>query len=251
MDERAKYSLLIERYLDGEMDHEQARAFLRELGENNDLAREFQFELDMNRAISDQDMIDLRNKISGVLRQSSQRRTGLVRHLVSSPYRIAAAASVIILVAAAFFIFLMPQKTTSDRLFHTYYDSDQPLRITRSNSELIEALRNYQNKDYEKAIEQFNIILLNDPDNSAVRFYTSISYIETKQFDQAITYLTDISTNNRSAYQKPSEWFLALCYLKIGKQPEAADLFRQIAGDNSHDYQDDAKRILKEIGHLN
>ena len=111
-------------------------------------------------------------------------------------------------------------------------------------------MRNYQNKDFVNAIEQFNLILQTDGDNSAVRFYTSICYIETGQFDKAIEYLSDIVHNNNSLYQKPAEWYLGLCFLKNNRTAEAVDLFRMIADDKAHDYQKDALRILTEIDQM-
>lgn len=250
MNEKLNYSLLIEKYISGEMDEEQARNFLLRLKEDKDLAAEFKFEQELSDAISDGNTLELRRKLMKML-QESKKKTGILHYLSSRPYQVAAAASIIILLTTAYLVFLMPHSSTNERLFSSYYDSDQPLRITkRSGTDLMEALRNYQEKDFLSAIDQFNLILKADSNNSAVRFYTSICYIETGQFDQAITYLSSITHNRNSLYQKPSEWYLGLCYLKMNRTDEAVDLFRQIAGDKIHDYQQDAVKILRELDRM-
>jgi tetratricopeptide (TPR) repeat protein len=114
----------------------------------------------------------------------------------------------------------------------------------------MEALRLFQHKDFLPAIEHFNFILQGDPDNSAVRFYASICYIETGQFGQAIDYLSQIAQNNNSLYRKSAEWYLALCYMKINETDRAVDLFRHIANDKIHDYQKDAVQILKDLNRM-
>lgn len=250
MNEKLNHSLLIEQYISGEMDEEQARNFLLRLKEDKDLAAEFKFEQELSDAISDENTLELRRKLIKIL-QESKKRTGILHYLSSRPYQIAAAASIIVLLTTAYLVFLMPHKPTTERLFSSYYDSDQPLRITkRSGTDLVEALRNYQDKDFLNAIDQFNLILQADSNNSAVRFYTSLCYIETGQFDQAIAYLSAITQNHNSLYQKPSEWYLGLCYLKMNHTDQAVDLFRQIADDKIHDYQQDAKQILREIDRM-
>ncbi len=238
---------MIEKYLTGEMDEAEASDFLSRLKEDKVLAEEFRFDHELTDALADEDMLEFRKKLMDLLRVSRQKK-GIVRTIFSGPYRIAAAASVIILLAMAYLLFIMPGSPSNEKLFSAYYDSDQPLRITRrSETALVEALRNYQHKDFMNAIGQFNQILQTDPENSAVRFYTSICYIETGQFDQAITYLSAVAGNDNSLYNKPSEWYLGLCYLKMSRTDQAIGLFRKIAADPIHDYQKDAQKILSEL----
>lgn len=247
MNEKLHYSLLIEQYLNSEMDEEQARNFLLKLKEDKDLAAEYKFETELADAIRDEDTLELRRKLMVVL-QESRRKTVTLRFLYSRPYLVAAAASVILLITTVFLVFLLPGKPSNEKLFSNYYNSEQPLRVTRgSDTDLMEALRLFQNKDFLPAIDHFNIILQGDPDNSAVSFYQSICYIETGQFGQAIINLEEIAHNNNSLYRRSAEWYLALCYLKIGETERAVDMFRRIADDKIHDYQEDAEQILRDL----
>ncbi|MBP6977600.1 MAG: tetratricopeptide repeat protein [Bacteroidales bacterium] len=247
MNTKLKYSKLIEKYLNGEMDEAEIRDFLSGLKEDKVLAEEFRFDSELTAAIEDEGMLEFRQMLMELIRDSKDKK-GVVRTLLSRPYRIAAAASILLLLAATWFLFLTLSHPSNDKLFSNYYDSDQPLRMTRrSGTELVEALRNYQDKDFIQAIEQFNQILETDSRNSAVQFYASICYIETGQFDDAIRYLSDITSNTNSLYNKPAEWYLGLCYLKTGRTNEATEIFRKIASDPIHDFQKDAAKILSEL----
>ena len=247
MNDKPHYSLLIEQYVNGEMDEDQARNFLLKLKEDKDLAAEYKFEMELTDAIRDEDTLELRRKLMKILHES-KRKPGYLRYMYSRPYQIAAAASVILLLATIFLVFLLQRKPSNERLFSNYYNSEQPLRVTRgSDTDLMEALRLFQNKDFIHAVEHFDLILQGDPDNSAVRFYQSICHIETDQFGKAIINLSEIARNNNSLYRRSAEWYLALCYLKIGETERAVDLFRHIADDKIHDYQEDAAQILREL----
>ncbi|HNS17637.1 MAG TPA: tetratricopeptide repeat protein [Bacteroidales bacterium] len=247
MNRKLKYSKLIERYLSGEMDEAGASDLLSRMKEDTVLAEEFRFDQRLSDALNDEDLLEFRAKLMELMQDSRQKKS-VVRTLFANPYRIAAAASVILLVAAAYFLFLMPQHPSNEKLFSSYYDSDHPLRMTRrSGTELVEALRSYQDRDFTVAIEQFNKILQTDSDNSAVRFYAGICYIEAGQLENATAYLSEIAGNPNSLYKKPAEWYLALCYLKVNRTEDAIALFQKIANDQIHDYQKDADKILTEL----
>ena len=250
MNEKVHYSLLIEHYINGEMDEEQAGNFLLRLKEDKDLAAEYKFEQDLSVAISDEDTLELRKKLMKMM-QESKTKTTVLRYIYSRPYQYAAAAVIILLISAVSLVFLMPHKPSNERLFSSYYNSEQPIRITRgSGTDLMEALRLFQNKEFQQANDYFSLILQGDPNNSAVRFYSSICFIETSQYDQAITQLSQIAQNPNSLYRKSAEWYLALCYLRINQTEKAVGLFRQIADDHIHDYQKDAIRILEELNQI-
>ncbi|MDD5506863.1 MAG: tetratricopeptide repeat protein [Bacteroidales bacterium] len=247
MNEKLNFALLIEQYVNDEMDEETARNFLLKLNEDKGLAAEYKFDTEVADVIRDEDTLELRRKLMEIV-QESKGKSGILRFLYSKPYQIAAAASFILLLATVALVFLLPRKPSNDRLFSSYYNSEQPLRVTRgSDVDLIEALRLFQKKDFLPAIEYFDLILQGNPDDYAVRFYQSICYIETGQFGPAITSLSQIARNNSSLYRRSAEWYLALCYLKIGETENAVDLFQHIAADQVHDYQKDADQILKEL----
>jgi tetratricopeptide (TPR) repeat protein len=250
MDERMKYSQLIERFVNGEMNDEQVRAFEKELAHNNLLLKEYLLEQELNKTISNEDMIEFRRKLNRIVLDSHKKSKVTLRLLQSRTFQYSAAASVVVLIAVIFLVFLMPLRISDDRLFSMYYSSDQPLRVTRSTTDIVEALRNYQNRKYYEAIQQFNYILEANPDNSAIRFYTGISYIETKQFDLAAQCFDNISNNNKSLYKKSAEWYLGLCQLKLGNVDKATLIFKQIQDDPSHDFNTDATHILEEIKKL-
>jgi len=249
MNNNIKYSLLIDRYLSGEMDDGEKVAFEEEVIDNKLLQRELKLEEDINRILSMDDMIDFRIKMVEVIREARARKnSGKVITFSRRKVIFAAAAAVVLVLLSVSAIFLLPQRTTNEKLFAMYYDSDKPIRVTRSGDDnLVEALRYYQQKDYLGAIGLFDEILVTDPENAAIRFYVGISFIETSQYEKAIESFQYIIDENDNLYIEPAQWHLGLCYLKNDQMDKAQEQFKRIASDERNYYKEDADEILEEI----
>jgi tetratricopeptide (TPR) repeat protein len=248
MNEKYKYLLMIDRYLAGEMDSVEARAFELELQSNKELIQELAFERDLSDLLKQQNIIEFRQKLSdAILESKKEKHRGRLIPLTRKSYALVAASITILIMVAASVYFLMPKTYSNNRLFSMYYDSDK-LNITRSESTyLVEALRFYQQKNYTTAIDLFNEVIANDPSNAAVRFYLAISYIETNQIDKAIANLEEIIHNGKNLYIEHAQWYLGLCLLKINQTDQAIALFRNIAFDTNNYYRNDASRLLNQI----
>jgi len=249
MNDKVKYSLLIDRYLNGEMDDAGKSAFEKELLENRELQQELKLEEDILRILSMEDVLDFRMKISQVIREAREtERKGKVITISRNKAIFAAAAVVVLIIVTSAVYFLSPRSQSSDRLFAMYYDSDKPIRVLRSDDgNLVEALMYYQQRNFNGAIELFNKVLETDPDNAAIRFYTGISYIETAQYKKAIESFQYIIDENDNLYIEASQWHLGLCYLKIDELTNAQKQFKHIASDQRNFYNEDANKILIEI----
>jgi tetratricopeptide (TPR) repeat protein len=93
----------------------------------------------------------------------------------------------------------------------------------------------------------FEEILLNNPDNIALRFYNGISYIETEKYDEAIKSFNLILENKDNLYIEHAEWYLALCYLKKEDVDEARKQLLRIANEEDGFYKEDAQKILEKL----
>ena len=253
MNNNIKYSLLVDRYLSGEMDDSEKILFEKEVINNKVLQKELELEEDINRILSMDDMIDFRIKVAEVIREAraKQKRIKVIT-LSRRQVIFAAAAAVVLIFLTVSALLLLPQRSTSEKLFAMYYDSDKPIRVTRSGDDnLVEALRCYQQKNYGDAIELFDEILVTDPDNAAVRFYAGISYIEISQYEKAIESFQYIINENDHLYIEPSQWHLGLCYIKSDQMEKAKDQFNLIAGDERNYYKEDADKIIEEMQNMN
>jgi len=252
MNDKVKYSLLIDRYVNGEMNDSEKSAFEGELMDNRALQLELRLEEDIIRVLSEEDLIHFRQKVAEVVREARDKQKGHKVITISRRRAMLAVAAAVVLVLAIGAVYLFtPRPFTNDKLFSMYYDSDKPIRVTRSSdANLVEALRFYQQRNYEGAIELFSEVLKTDPENAAIRFYTGISYIETEQFDEAIESFQFIINENDNLYIEPAQWHLGLCYLKSKQTDKAEAQFMKIAGDSRNYYKEDADMILDQIKNM-
>jgi tetratricopeptide (TPR) repeat protein len=250
MNEKYKYLLMIDRYLAGEMDDAETRAFERDLRSNKDLLRELEFEKDISAIIGQQNVnvIEFRQKVIEAIIEAKQEKQLNRIFPLSRKYVTLMAASVTILIMIAASVYLLVPKTyTNDRLFTMYYKSNQIPIERSSDSYLFEALRFYQQKEYPSAIDLFNEVLVTDPDNSAVRFYLAISYIETNRINEALNNLELIIHQDKNGYSERAQWYLGLCMLKNNQTEQAIAQFRKIASDSNNYYKLDALKVLSQV----
>ncbi len=249
MNDNLKYALLVDRYVNGGMNKEEIMSFEEELQKNKDLQSDVQLENDLNTVLVQKDILEFRQKVAEVMiRQNEIKQPVKIFRLTSRRIQLAAASiTILILVSASLFLFL-PRQSSNTKLFEKYYDSDRPVHVTRSgDADLVEALRNYQQKNYEQAILLFNDVLITDPNNSAIRFYTGISFIETEKFTDAIRCFQEIIRNNHSLYVEPAEWHLGLSYLRNGDEDLAVAQFKKVAADDISYYNSKATKILEQM----
>lgn len=249
MNDNLKYALLVDRYVNGEMNKEEIMSFEEKLQKNKYLQADVQLENDLNTVLAQKDILEFRQKVAEVMiRQNEIKQPVKIFRLTSRRIQLAAASiTILILVSASLFLFL-PRQSSNTKLFEKYYDSDRPVHVTRSGDvDLVEALRNYQQKNYEQAILLFNDVLITDPNNSAIRFYTGISFIETEKFTDAISCFQEIIRNNHSLYVEPAEWHLGLSYLRNGDEDLAVAQFKKVAADDISYYNSKATEILKQM----
>lgn len=250
MNDNLKYALLVDRYVNGEMNKGEIMSFEKELQKNKDLQANVQLEKDLNMVLAQKDVLEFRQKIAEVMiRQKEIKQPAKTFRLTSRWLQLAAASITILIMVSAALLFFLPMQSSNTKLFKKYYDSDRPVHVTRSGDvDLVEALRNYQQKNYEQAILLFNDILITDPNNSAIRFYTGISFIETEKFAEAISCFQEIIKNNHSLYVEPAEWHLGLSYLRNGEEEMATAQFKKVAANDISYYNSKATEILKQMG---
>jgi tetratricopeptide (TPR) repeat protein len=199
----------------------------------------------MNQA----DIIEFRQKVKEAIGIAKfDKPLGRLVPLMSRRVTLMAASVTILILIAATVYFLVPKTYSNSRLFSMYYDSENPIHITRSgSSNLVEAVRYYQQKNYPVAIQLFKEILKNDQDNSAIRFYMAISEIETRQNDDAIAAFREIISESNNLYVESAKWYLGLCLLKTNQNDLALKQFSEIAADEHSSYKSEAAKIVKQL----
>ena len=244
---------LIDAKLSGELSAEDLEDFDLDLQNDPELNAEFELHKEIDEAIQESEVIELRQKLDLVhdLTQN-KKQPGLLRTILRHKLsRIAAASFVVLLIFTSLSLyFLRPDSNISnDSLFKIYYQPDAAMLIRGTNSQnatLIQAFQKYEKKDYPAALELFSQVLDTDRENIPVQFYSGISNIELEDYENALIPFKIIIDHKQNLYVERAEWYAALCYLILNKDDIALNLFRKISLSNSF-YKDKAHEILKSI----
>jgi hypothetical protein len=246
---KMRYTEWIDNYVDGDMDETGRRNFEAELAINKNLAFEYRLDKDIQDVLSQEDLLDLRAKCFDAQQELnlSSRKLARVVQLTRKYWYAAASVLLIVLITGGLFL-LNPGGYSPEKLFKMYYKSGETIGVSRSGNEnMVEALRCFSRNDFHSAGLLFDKILINDPQNFAVMFYSGISNIELKDYSKASLMFEAIIQNGDNLYIENAEWYLGLSRLAAGKLTEAENSFTKIAHSPDHYYAKDAKSILGKI----
>jgi tetratricopeptide (TPR) repeat protein len=129
-----------------------------------------------------------------------------------------------------------------------YFDTDESIGISRAGgTNVVEALLQFQNKNFKEACTLFTELMENDPDNLAIQYYCGISNMEISEYSNSIELFSGILKHGNSLYHDNAEWYLGLSYLITNENEKAKKQFEEIASDEGHDFNEDAKSILQKM----
>lgn len=253
MKEKINYSEFIDRYLDSDLSGSELKWFEKELDSNSELQAELKLHRELNYALQQDDVLELRGKLDEIheMVDSGSDRKG-IKKAVSGKWTGIVAASVVILIAIGFFVMntFISNEQTAEELFDEYYDPYVVPTNYRSADEIDnlfhKALVEYKNQDYQKALQLFEKVLIDDGSRMDAVLLTGISNLEIENYDKANKSFNKVIDHNDNLFLEQAEWYLALCYLKTGKLEKANSRFEKIIEDISL-YKDDAADILSKL----
>ncbi len=227
-------TILIEKYLDGELQGNDLKNFESQLQSDKELAQDYYVQKEIRNALSDWEIIDLREKLDKIQKDFKKQQRTIIKKPV---FLYTACAFVAILIISSILIF---DKTyTNDELYEKYYihyDAGIQTRgIEKTTTDAYtKALKAYDNKQYIEAIDLLNRI----PDTSqthtiAKEYFTGLSYMELKKYDEAIKHFNTILNDYQNALHENVTWYLGLCYVKTNQKQLAIRQFRELIRENS------------------
>jgi tetratricopeptide (TPR) repeat protein len=252
MEKMSKYDDFIQPFLDGELSREELDWFSKELESNAVLAEDIRLYREVENAIREQDVMDLRDQldvIHNAIGDPSQQAIRPSRYRKVMSY--AAIASLTILISLGVLLKVQHNKLTNDQIFEKHYEPYEVTMIYRSAESdyqkvLSQAMTRYEAGEYLTAINLFEDILAKDPADMASSLYSGISYMETEQYNQADLKFQKIINHNDNLFVEQAAWYLGFCYLHTGQNLEARGHFREIA-TSSGSYNKKAKKIMRSI----
>jgi tetratricopeptide (TPR) repeat protein len=257
---------LIEKYLLGALQGEDLEAFKEKLAADAGFRKEVALEQAIVRNLKKAGRADMRLKLEGfhqdmgpVLEmenpaqpeeQEQQAVTAKVIPLYARKYLLMAAASVTLLLASTLTLHtLLQNRHTPEAIFESYYEPYDDIAVMRDIPTKIaiknEAAMAYNERNYRKSIQLFKIVLEKEKDEEAL-FYLGNAYLSANMPLEAInTFESYLSTFDN--YKNEAKWYLALSYLKAGKDQKARNLLKELAtqGESPENpYRDKAREIL-------
>lgn len=240
----------IEDFLDGDLTESQLKEFEKDLLEDLNLQMELDLHKEVNEAIMEQDVMDLRSKLEAIKTPPNPAQKRKLKFLTK--WNITAASLALVIGLGSLMYIMNNQPAYSnDKVFSNYYKPYNVVVNTRSadvmiDNLLITALKSYETKDYRTALTLFKQILDKDSTNITGNFYSGISNIEINEYSKANRNFTRVLKHKNNLFIEQSEWYLGFCYLMTNEKEKALKQFHVIAQGNSF-YKTKALEIINRL----
>jgi tetratricopeptide (TPR) repeat protein len=204
---------LIERYLTDSMNDDERSSFEKLLNENERLRKQVDEERILFQAVEEE---ALREKLNEFHKEFDE-ENNKVRSI--RPYKkYAIAASIALLIGLSLWLTL-GRMSVHERLFTEYFVPDPglitPMSAT-SDYEFYRGMVDYKQGKYDLAIDRWNQLIAQDPENDTLNFYMGVSYLALEDPAQALLYLNKVPIATQSIFIPEVYYFLGLAELKEG-----------------------------------
>lgn len=242
----------IDGYLRDELDSRTLANFEDELIANSGLAADVAFHKELDKAISEVDVMAMRTNLQNILQDENNRSSEKLG--VGPPRRKKllwyAAASTIIFVIV-FSSLTRHKNYTNQQLYTSYY---QPYKIganvsrsvSASPNELSTALSYMDRGNYPAALKLLKSASTNEQDGFGIKFYSGVAYQELGEYNNAISSFNDVVKQADNLLVEQAEWYIGLCYLRIEEREKALAQFRSIVSRNGF-YREQSSKLLKQL----
>lgn len=242
----------IEEFIDGKLSGDKLELFEQELFENADLNAEVNLHREIDRALTETDVIQLRQNLERISTDLIDKKEKSVLFLPYGLRRaknlIASAVAVLILVTGVISV-LKYIPVSNDHLYSKYYEAYDGNYLSRSatspEEKLEEAFQNYSKRNYQEALPFFDL-LIEEKGNIALHFYKGSCYQALDETQKAIEEYRIVIDDGNNFAVETAEWYLGLCYLKQGNINEFRSQMTAIIERKGY-YSKNAKSILRKI----
>lgn len=253
METSEKYTKQVDHYLAGDLSGHELQSFEKELERNEDLRKELKLQQEINSALSEKDVIDLRLQLQIIHKEVEQidKQPALFYFFKNRAVQVAA-ASFILLVVMVFFAnqFIQTGSNLNDDLYDRYYNRFEPVNLRSGSVEIdntyMEALVAYQEENFKKAQLLFEEVVSMDYSKMEANLMSGASNMELNKYNKASTSFKKVINHQDNLFIEDAEWYLGFCYLQTNNTGKALEQFEKIAMGNSNK-KEDAKKIARKI----
>lgn len=229
----------IERYINNNMKPDELAGFEEKLNNNPDFKNQVEDIKTLLLGIETQALTEKIETFHNELpdTKSPKEQPSKVRHL---DFRKWVAAAAVIIAVGSFWFF---NGNSNSKLYSKYYAPDPGLPTTMSTQDnfvFYDAMVNYKRQDYQLAINKWQPLLTNKPENDTLNYFMGSAYLAKGETTTAISYLEKVTELKESAFKNDAFYYLGLAYLKNNKIELAKETLKQ-------SNMADSKAILSEL----
>ncbi|MCG8412512.1 MAG: hypothetical protein MI739_14635 [Bacteroidales bacterium] len=226
------YNQLVEEYLDGTLSINEQIKFNEHLKNDQELRKEFRLRKEINRAILENDILNLRESLQEII-DTPKERTIFQNPFVISSF----AASIIILIVFTWSIFFSSNITPEDIYINHYYKYpvityNRTVSDNLNNTNLDKAFLNYETENYNKSKNFLNLVLNDNRQNAMAKFYLASCEMELNNIQAAQEIFLELIQNSNHIFWEQAYWYLALIYIKKDDIDNASLILNKIIKGN-------------------
>jgi hypothetical protein len=233
----------IEEYLNHQLSEEEREQFDEKLKSDKDFASEVEEHALLVNSFDEMQARELLLKFGNI----EQELEGGKEMQFGFPVYLKWAAAVAVLAVLSLIVYLNTNNSNKD-LFLAYYtpypNVESPVSRSEVGGEAVWQL--YENGNYNEAYRQFEQAIIINSQDLASQFYFGICALEINKLTAAEEAFATVASDKAGTYFEQAQWYLALTYLKAGKQDAAIQGLEKITTSNSG-YSNKARALLGEL----
>lgn len=251
----------IDRYLRGEMQSAEAKAFEGELEHDESLREAYEGTLLLAGMIEE---VGSDKEVEEAFRTASEEDVKAVwmrkKESRRTLIRTAWMAAAIFLAVVTVKLVQMPSPGSPEGVYYACfepYPAPEEEASSRGAAGQAEtgtqafrsALDEYRHKNYVKALAAFRLLAKESGGDTTpeIRFYEAVCLMELNRYAEAVSVLQPLADDGeRNPYYQPAVWYLSLASLRNGEREKAERLLRQIVEEEGF-YAEKAAKALKRL----
>lgn len=111
---------------------------------------------------------------------------------------------------------------------------------------LQKAMAYYKSAQYTLALEEFNVILKEHPEEVNGLFYGGLSNYHLKRYDKAVKDLDKVLVNPKTEFNQEAKWYKVLTLIELKQTDTAKEILKEIVDEKGF-YKVKAEEKLKEL----
>jgi Tetratricopeptide repeat len=239
----------INRYLDGEMNAEEEKAFVAEMQLDIDLQNEVELVRDVQATLkiklhAGENETSLRNTLKEMNAEFFANKTEQAKIIPLNRRRWVTAVAAVFIMALLLTVW---QPWKKEDLYKQYAAIQMPgiaERGAATDSLLKPAVENFNNKKFAEAIPAFETVLQDSSQNTFVQYYYAVALLQNNQIEKSRTQLTELY-NGASLFKFDAAFYIALSYLKEKNKDVCKEWLNKIPVDAGS--YGKAQELLKKL----